>query len=127
MNTAKEMSGVTLKEIDNGRVLEAYLTGKLTQEDYEEFLPAVERLVQQHGKIRLLVVMHDFHGWTAGALWEDVKFDAQHFTQFERVAMVGESKWQHGMALFCKPFTTAKVRYFDHGAIERARAWLSGG
>ena len=28
--------------------------------------------------------------------------------------MVGETKWQHGMATFCKPFTRAKVQYFDH-------------
>ena len=28
------------------------------------------------------------------------------------------------MSLFCKPFTTAKIRYFDHGAIAEARAWL---
>jgi hypothetical protein len=39
--------------------------------------------------------------------------------------MVGEKKWQHGMAIFCKPFTTATIRYFDHTAIEQARAWLT--
>jgi hypothetical protein len=28
------------------------------------------------------------------------------------------------MAVFCKPFTTATVRYFTHDKIEAARAWL---
>jgi hypothetical protein len=86
----------------------------------------VERLVKEHGKIRLLVQMHDFHGWTAGALWEDIKFDAKHFKDAERLALVGEKKWQHAMAVFCKPFTAAEVRYFDHTMIEQARAWLLG-
>ena len=117
---------VELKELDNGRLLEVHLTGKLIKKDYETFLPVVERLVQQHGKIRMLVEMHDFHGWTAGALWEDIKFDAKHFTDIDRLAIVGETKWEKGMATFCKPFTTANVRYFDHTKIADARDWLAG-
>jgi hypothetical protein len=39
--------------------------------------------------------------------------------------MVGDKKWEHGMAMFCKPFTTAKLRYFDQSEIDQARAWLA--
>jgi hypothetical protein len=124
MSEVKEMSAVTLKESNSGKVLEVQLTGKLAKEDYERFVPVAERLVKEHGKIRMLVEMHDFHGWTAGAVWEDIRFDARHFTDIERLAMVGETKWQHGMAVFCKPFTAAEIRYFDHAAIDQARAWL---
>jgi hypothetical protein len=125
MSEVREMSPVTLKEANGGKVLEIQLTGKLVKEDYEHFVPAVERLVKDHGKIRLLVEMHDFHGWTAGALWQDIKFDAKHFSQIERLAIVGETKWQQSMAVFCKPFTTATVRYFDRPAIDQAREWLA--
>ena len=38
--------------------------------------------------------------------------------------MVGEQKWQHGMAVFCKPFTKAKVRYFDEHQTEKAEEWI---
>ncbi len=116
---------VELKELDNGRLLEVHLTGKLVKKDYETFLPAVERLVKQHGKIRMLVETHDFHGWTAGALWEDIKFDVKHFNDIERLTIVGETKWEKGMAAFCTPFTTAKVRYFDHAKTDEAREWLA--
>jgi hypothetical protein len=124
MNGATEMSVISLKETNGGKVLEVFLTGKVTKEDYDNFVPAVERLVNEHGKIRVLVEMHNFHGWTAGALWQDIKFDAGHFRDIERLAIVGESKWQQGMATFCKPFTSAKIRYFDRSAIEQAREWL---
>lgn len=127
MNEVKELSAVTLNEINDGKILEVHLTGKLAKEDYPRFLPAVERLVNKHGKIRMLVEMHDFHGWTAGALWQDIKFDAKHFRDIERIAMVGETKWQHGMAVFCKPFTAAEIRYFGHAALDQARAWLTSG
>lgn len=106
------------------RLLEVHASGTLTREDYELFVPDVERKIQAFGKVRILFEMHDFHGWNAGALWEDVKFDSRHFNDIERLAIVGEKRWQQGMAGFCRPFTTAMIRYFEHSHIEQARAWL---
>ncbi len=117
---------VRLTEKSGGKLLEVQLSGKLVKEDYASFVPAVERLVREHGKIRVLVDMHDFHGWTAGAAWEDIKFDAKHFNDIERLAMVGETKWEHGMATFCKPFTRATIRYFDRAKHNEANSWLEG-
>jgi hypothetical protein len=124
MSEVKEKSGITLQALNEGKALEVHVSGTLDKGDYEHFIPAVEKLIQQHGKIRLLVEMHGFHGWTAGALWQDIKFDARHYRDFERIAMVGETKWQHGMSVVCRPFTTANIRYFDHAALEEARTWL---
>lgn len=118
---------VTLSEEASGKVLSLKLAGKLTKEDYEHFLPVVGRLIDQHGKIRLLVQMHDFHGWTMSAMWEDIKFDWKHFNHLERLALVGERKWEAGMAMFCKPFTTATVRYFDEEHAEEASNWIHEG
>ena len=75
-------------------------------------MPEFERLVRKHGKLCVLFDMTGFHGWEAAALWEDIKFDIKHFADIERLAMVGEKKWQQGMATFCKPFTKATIRYF---------------
>jgi len=113
-----------LSEENGGKLLEVRVSGKLTHDDYQHFVPAFERLVQQHGKIRVLFVMTDFHGWEAGALWDDIKFDLKHFSDIERLAMVGEKMWEKGMSVFCRPFTSATIRFFDD--IEQARAWLSG-
>jgi hypothetical protein len=109
---------------EDGRILVIKLTGKLTKNDYEQFAPEVERLIKQHGKLRMLVQMHDFHGWTVGALWQDIKFDLKYFRQIERLALVGEKTWEHGMATFCKPFTTATIRYFDRSEAEQAEEWI---
>jgi hypothetical protein len=107
-----------------GEVLEAHVTGKLTEEDYKHFVPELERLIRQHGKISVLFEMTDFHGWEIGALWEDIKFDFHHFGDIKRLVIVGEKKWQKGMSHFCRPFTTAKIRYFEHTAADEARAWV---
>ena len=81
-------------------------------------------MIHQHGKLRMLFDMTDFHGWEASAAREDFKFGIEHFADIERLAMVGEKRWQQGMAIFCKPFTKAKIRYFDHADAAAARKWL---
>jgi hypothetical protein len=113
-----------LSEENDGKMLAAHVSGKLVKADYEQFVPEFERLVRLHGKMHVLFDMTDFHGWEASALWEDTKFAIHHFDDIERIAMVGEKRWQHGMASFCKPFTKATVRYFDHADAAEARKWL---
>lgn len=109
---------------NNGKLLVVHVSGKLVKADYKQFVLEVELLIQQHGKLRLLFDMVDFHGWEISAAWEDFKFGIEHFSDIERLAMVGENRWQHGMAIFCKPFTKAAVRYFEHAEAARARNWL---
>ncbi len=115
---------VELVEVAGGKILEIRVTGKLTKEDYEHFVPRTEELMKE-SKVKILMSMHDFSGWEMGALWEDIKFDIKHFSDIEKLALVGEKQWEKGMAMFCKPFTTAKVEYFDQSEIEKARAWLA--
>jgi hypothetical protein len=115
---------IKLNETDGGKVLEVQVTGKLAHEDYQHLVPEFERLVKQHGKIGVLFEMVDFHGWEGVALWDDIKFDAKHFSDIDRLAMVGDRKWEKGMSVFCRPFTTAKIRYFDRTAIAEAKAWV---
>ena len=112
-------------EENGGNVLVVHVSGTLKTADYERFVPEFERLVQQHGKLRVLFDMTDFHGWDAGALWEDIKFDIRYAADIERLALVGEKQWERGMATFCKPFTTATIRYFEHTEAAEARKWLN--
>ena len=109
---------------DSTRAIGFKLSGKLHDEDYKTFVPLVDAAVAKGGKVRLLAQFHDFHGWDLHALWDDVKFATTHCTSFDRIAIVGDRKWQEWMAKVCKPFTGAKVRYFDAGDAEAAWAWL---
>ena len=100
------------------------LSGKLTDEDYQIFVPEIERNLKRHDKLRILVVFKDFKGWDLHALWDDVKFDIQHFNDFEKIAMVGEKSWQKWMSIICKPFTMARVKYFEKREFAEAMDWL---
>lgn len=101
------------------------LSGKLHDEDYKTFVPAVDKAVAEQGKVRMLAVFHDFHGWDTKALWDDIKFSTTHCTKIDRIALVGEKSWEKGMAAVCKPFTMARIEYFDAADIAQAKAWLA--
>jgi len=115
---------IQVEKKEKGAIVTLTIKKKLDKEDYEAFVPLIERQIEAGAPIRLLVELKDFEGWTAGALWEDTKFAAKHFKDIERMAVVGESRWEKGGTFFFKPFTAAKVRYFDSREMARARQWI---
>ena len=117
---------VAIEEKQDGKVIEVSINGKLGHSDYELFVPMTESRIKQFGKVSMLVVLNDFHGWDAAALWDDLKFDFKHFSDIDRLALVGDSKWEKGMSVFCKPFTSAEIKYFDRADLEAARLWVEG-
>jgi len=106
------------------RVLHVRLNGKLTDEDYRTFVPELEALIARHGSLRLLVEMSDFHGWHAGALWDDFKVYLKHGNEIERIAIVGEKGWQEWMTRMARPFLHSETRFFEHADAGDARRWI---
>ena len=90
---------IQLNEENGGKILVVHVSGKLVKADYEHFVPEFERLVRQHGKLRVLFDMTGFHGWEAGAAWEDFKFGVAHFADIERSRWSGKRSgskaWRH--------------------------------
>jgi len=116
---------MTMKvEKSNGATLEVTVEGRLRRADYETFVPEVEAMLEAKDKVNLLIDVTRLDGWTASALWEDVKFDLKHFDDVAKVAVVGEPPSSHWLAALARPFTTAEVRHFRLDDIDAARAWL---
>src|SRR5262245_38768422 len=111
----------------NPRVLGFRLSGTLHAGDYGKFVPLIDEVAKNAGKVRLLAQFHDFQGWDRYALWADIKFSTTHCTTIEMVALVGDTTWEKWMASLCKPFTMAKVQYFDTADIDKAWAWINEG
>jgi hypothetical protein len=107
-----------------GNVLAFRMSGKLHNEDYTHFAPAVDAAVAQQDKIRLLLHFQDFHGWDPHALWDDIRLSTRNCFHIEKIAMVGDRTWEKWMARICSHFTMARLRYFDASEINAARVWL---
>ena len=111
-------------ETGSPQVLGFGLTGKLHDDDYKQFVPTIEIILTALGKVRLFIRLKDFHGWDIHAAWDEFVFSLVHYSDFERIAIVGDGKWEKWMAGFCKSFTTAKVKYFELSEIDAAWDWL---
>ena len=112
--------------IDTGspKVVGLRLSGKLHDDDYKRFVPLIESILTAEGKVRLFVQFEEFQGWDMHAAWDDFKFALKHYSDFERIVMVGDRRWEKWLASVCKPFTKAKVKYFDRSEADAAWTWL---
>lgn len=107
------------------RVIRATVTGQLHESDYHHLTPQIEQLLKRHAAVRMLVHLSDFKGWSPGAAWEDAKLGFHHLADFERLAVVGDRRWEEWMTRLARPFTLADVRYFEPPEMEKALAWIS--
>ncbi len=118
-----------IEQLDSsvGNVVVVRATGKLTEADYKVFTPVLESAIQEHGSIRVLFVLHDFHGWDLGGFWQDIKFDAKHAKDVDRFAIVGDKKWFEWMGKLCNTFTHTQAKTFHSDQLAEAEAWVKEG
>ncbi len=110
--------------VHEGNIFAVRATGKLTHADYQQFLPELESLIREHGKISLLMELENFSGWEIAAVKDDIQFGLKHNHDFEKIALVGDKAWQQWMALMSKPFIKGEVRYFSRSELQAAWDWL---
>ncbi len=117
---------IHIQKHSDGRLIEVTIDGKLTETDYDQFIPLTEQLMQKFGKISMVIVLKEFEGWDISALWDDLKFDYKHFGDIQRVAVVGEGAWDRILSALSRPFTGGEVQFFDKNEIAAARQWAAG-
>ena len=101
--------------------------GSSTEEDYtENLMPELDRALEQYKKIRLLLQVEYFGGWTQESVWQELKNWPQ-FSKVERIAIVADDSWDEWMTWMVKItgfFTGTLVRFFKAGRIEEAWDFL---
>lgn len=112
-----------------GKVLGLKIVGKITEEDYNSLvIPEVERIIAEHGRVRILFDTEDFCGAELKAMWLDTKLGIKHMSNFERVAWVGKQRWEEWLgAAFKSVMSEEHFRYFDETQVESAWEWIFEG
>lgn len=111
----------------SGNVIGFRLSGKLTDADYKAVAPEFEDGIKRYGKIRLLWLLEDFKGWEPKAAWDDYEYWRKYGTEIERIAIVGNKRWEEWMTKLAKLFMRGGVKYFDESKLEDAWAWVREG
>ncbi len=115
---------IELKEEHDGKVLTIHASDQLTFELFDHFLPEAQRLIQRFGNISVLFDMRSIHVREINTLWEDIKYGMIHFRGFERLAIIGDKQREGFLSMFCRPFTTAEIQFFDQNDAGAARKWI---
>ena len=106
--------------------VEFEVSGTLTGDDYDRLVPELERLAAERGPLQMYIELHDFDGWMPAGLLKDLRFDAKHQGDMERIAVVGETRWEEWATRLSQPFLKADMRFFSLGEAEAARRWAAG-
>lgn len=101
--------------------------GQVTAADYENVIvPDVEAAFALNRKLRLLyVTAEDFTGFDVGAMWDDAKLGARHFSSWDRVALVTDVPWLRATATAFGFAIPAQFRLFRSAEVEEATQWIT--
>jgi SpoIIAA-like len=115
----KELTG-----LPNG-VIGFEATGKLQAEDYRDVvLPALER-ASGGGDVRFVLVIPEFQGMSADAMWQDLKMGIEHFRAWKRIALVTDIEWMRHMTTLFGWMTPGEVTHFPLAQRDEAIAWVA--
>jgi hypothetical protein len=109
-----------------GNVVGVKMSGKITAREYEDvIIPRVEAVFQEHGKIRLMYLVDEsFQGAEAGAMWDDTKLGLKYRRDFEKLALVGGSKWMDWLTKLAAKFISGETKTFPAEQLQEAWDWL---
>jgi hypothetical protein len=100
--------------------------GLITSRDYTETLvPLVTNKIKKHDKIKLICVLGDyFDGYSAGAMWDDLRFGLGHLATFSKLALVTDEDWiRHGAKFFGSLMRT-EIMVFHNSELGEAKSWI---
>lgn len=97
---------------------------QITAKEIKSMHKKIHRILKTNDKIRGYFEISDFDGWTLEGFWENLKKDGVQATDYEKIAMVGNKKWESWLSLLIEPVTTAEVNYFSLENKEKAKEWI---
>lgn len=111
-----------------GNVITAVLSGTLLQAELSVIQKEAAAIIRGLGKARILVIADQFAGWEKGGDWGDVSFQCENDAFIDKIALVGDKKWEGLAVIFAgKGVRRPAIEFFPKTELERARLWLASG
>ena len=124
MNIIRHGLSIGIERVDNHFFMSIKAVGKLTHEDYEKITPLIDATLEgvKDPKVNVYLDAAEFEGWELRAAWDDFKIGLKHGSEFDRIAIFGNKKWQEYAAKIGTWFTSGEVKYFEDA--DEALSWL---
>jgi hypothetical protein len=116
--------GVTIQQ-EEGNLRVVRITGLLKKSEMDAAWAAEARKWGSATRIKALVMVEGFEGFDRGGDWGDISFLVKHDYQIDKIAIVGDPKWESEMVIFAGAgFRQGQVKFFPLNQLAQARAWL---
>jgi len=115
---------IGIERTENDFFLSLKAIGKLTHDDYETITPMIESALEgvDHPRIKAIFDGTELEGWELRAAWDDFKIGLKHGSEFEKIAIYGNRRWQEIGAKVGSWFMSGEVKYFENR--DDALEWL---
>jgi enoyl-CoA hydratase/carnithine racemase len=114
-----------LQQLD-AATLAVTISDVLRQDDLRAIQEASRQVIEREGGIRVLVVLREYRGFEAGADWGDIGFAAEYGDRIERMAIVGDERWEaEALAFTGKGARRTEIEFFPLAEFGAAQAWLN--
>jgi hypothetical protein len=102
-------------------------TGKVNKEEYEQVVMArVDEVAATFGKINFLVLLEtDFENYSGGAFLDYLKVSFEHFTKWNRMAIVTDERWVRKAYDMLSPLVYGVINGYELKQFEDAKEWVS--
>jgi len=124
MKTLTHGLSIGIERLDHHFFVTLKAKGILTHHDYEVITPMIDAALAtvEEPKVKMLFDGTELKGWDMRAAWDDFKLGLKHGSEFEKVAIYGNKRWQEMAAKVGTWFVSGEIQYFDN--LEDALAWL---
>lgn len=111
-------------DTDSDSVIGFKISGDVTKSDYDVLNPAVSSAIDSNGSVNVLLDLTDFE-WEKIEAWKsDLKFGKEFHDKIERMAIVGDKKWEKYLSDLAGGFYAQSSEFFETD--DDALTWLKG-
>jgi len=105
-----------------GNIVGIAVSGRLTLQDCHDVLvPAMQRSLKRHDKIRLY---YELNSRFPGAAWDDLELGLEDLSHCERVAIVTDVGWVRLTVKALRFLIPSEIRVFPTVQADEGRAWI---
>ena len=129
MTNVRHGLSIGIERVESEFFMSFKAVGKLTHRDYETITPMINAALAgvQGAHVKVLMDATELEGWELRAAWDDLKLGLKHGAEFERIAMVSDSRWLEAAAKVGAWFVRGEFKVFttSEGGFDSALQWLN--
>jgi hypothetical protein len=110
-------------ERSTDKILGYTISGDMTKADFQTLVPVLSSVIAAQGSVSVLFDLTGFEREKLTALGSDVDFGQQFQGKIDKIALVGDKKWEHHITKLAQPLDAKESKFFETD--DDAWAWLA--